>query len=170
MFMSALYPHNSGQSTLPAFINEMLTNLPRAGEGIHHWLFRAARQLHAHLPAVEIVTLLESRAQDCGRHVSRKEIIDAVQNAMLMRMATEWQRRASNCRCQVAGREPRATGGNCRATVADWRLWELSRPRIEDNAAHTETIIDLLFPGNPLFVLRQVQFGLRHQAARRLAR
>ena len=29
-------------------------------------------------------------------------------------------------------------------------LWELSRPRIEDNAAHTEAIVDRLFPDNPL--------------------
>lgn len=29
-------------------------------------------------------------------------------------------------------------------------LWELSRPRIEDSAQHTEEIIDQLFPGNPL--------------------
>ncbi len=29
-------------------------------------------------------------------------------------------------------------------------LWELSHPRIEDNAQHTEEIIDRLFPGNPL--------------------
>ena len=29
-------------------------------------------------------------------------------------------------------------------------LWELSRPRIEDNAQHTEEIVDKLFPGNPL--------------------
>ena len=37
------------------------------------------------------------------------------------------------------------------ATTAGWRtLWDVSKPRIEDNAAHTEAIIDRLFPGNPL--------------------
>jgi hypothetical protein len=29
-------------------------------------------------------------------------------------------------------------------------LWELSRPRIEDNRQHTEEIMDKLFPGSPL--------------------
>jgi hypothetical protein len=29
-------------------------------------------------------------------------------------------------------------------------LWELSKPRLDDNDAHTEAIIDRLFPGNPL--------------------
>lgn len=150
MFMSALYPHNSGQSTLPAFINEMLTNLPRAGEGIHHWLFRAARQLHAHLPAVEIVTLLESRAQNCGRHVSRKEIVDAVQNAL----RCAWQPGGSALPAPAVSKWPGINQEQREAIVRDGGgladLWELSRPRIEDASAHTEAIIDLLFPGNPL--------------------
>jgi hypothetical protein len=29
-------------------------------------------------------------------------------------------------------------------------LWKLSQPRFEDDTAHTEAIIDRLFPGNPL--------------------
>ena len=36
---------------LPAFVQDMLTARPRAGEGVHNWLFKVARQLHAHLPA-----------------------------------------------------------------------------------------------------------------------
>ena len=68
--------------TLPSFIDEMLAAPPRAGEGVHNWLFRVARQLHAHLPAGEIVNLLENRVQGCGRHVSRKEIEDAVKNSI----------------------------------------------------------------------------------------
>jgi hypothetical protein len=46
---------------LPAFVQDMLRAPPRAGEGVHNWLFRVARQLHARLPALEIVSLLESR-------------------------------------------------------------------------------------------------------------
>ena len=46
---------------LPKFIVDLLASPPPAGEGVHNWLFRVARQLHAHLPAVEIVTLLESQ-------------------------------------------------------------------------------------------------------------
>jgi hypothetical protein len=80
--MKTLYSYNAGQSILPEFILELLAAPPRAGEGVHHWLFRVARQLHAHLPAVAIIALLESRVQNCGRHVSRKEITDAVQNAL----------------------------------------------------------------------------------------
>ena len=42
--------------TLPPFVDEMLAAPPQAGAGgVHNWLFRVARQLHAHLPAGEIV-------------------------------------------------------------------------------------------------------------------
>ena len=48
-------------SEFPPFLRELIDNPPQAGNGIHHWLFKAARQLHAHLPSCEIVSLLESR-------------------------------------------------------------------------------------------------------------
>jgi hypothetical protein len=37
-------------------------------------------------------------------------------------------------------------------------LWEASPIRIEDTAAHTEAVIDLLFPGNPLLCCGVSQF------------
>jgi hypothetical protein len=37
---------------LPRFLKETLTAPPRAGEGVHNWLYCVARQLHAHWPAV----------------------------------------------------------------------------------------------------------------------
>jgi hypothetical protein len=136
--------------TLPPFIDEMLAAPPRAGEGVHNYLFRVARQLHAHLPAVEIVTLLESRVQGCGRHVSRKEIEDAVKNAL----AYAWQPRGNDTPGQPVAKWPGVNQEQRKAIVRDngglADLWELSKPRIEDNAAHTEAMIDRLFPGNPL--------------------
>ena len=65
-------------SQLPAFLQDMLAAPPQAGEGVHGWLFRVARHLHAHLPAGEIVSLLESRVANCGRFVPRNEIVEAV--------------------------------------------------------------------------------------------
>jgi hypothetical protein len=110
-----------------------------------------ARQLHAHLPAVEIVALLESRVQGCGRHVSRKEIEDAVKNAL----ACAWQPSGNAAPVQsVAHKWPGVNKKQREAIVRDndglADLWAESKPRIEDNAAHTEAIIDRLFPGNPL--------------------
>ena len=134
----------------PAFVQDMLTERPRAGEGVHNWLFRVARQLHAHLPAGEIVSLLESRVANCGRFVPRNEIISAVQNAL----PCAWQ---PGCRSQpihAAPKWPSVNQEQREAVITSGfglvDLWELSNPRIEDDKAHTEQIIDRLFPGNLL--------------------
>ena len=135
---------------LPPFLKDLLAASPRAGEGVHDWLFRVARQLHAYLPAVEIVVLLESRVQGCGRHVSRKEIEDAVKNTI----ACAWQPNGRAAPVQSAAKWSRVNQEQREAILRDGGgladLWELSRPRIEDNAQHTEEIVDKLFPGNPL--------------------
>jgi hypothetical protein len=134
---------------LPSFLNDLLAAPPRAGEGVHGWLYNVARNLHAHLPAPEIVVLLESRVQGCGRHVSRKEIEDAVKNAL----ACAWQPHGNAAPVQSAAKWPRVNQEQRDAIVRDnggvADLWELSRPRIEDNEQHTEEIVDRLFPGNP---------------------
>ena len=141
--------------TLPLFIDEMLAAPPRAGEGVHDWLFRVARQLHAHLPAVEIVALLESRVQNCGRHVSRKEIEDAVKNSI----PCAWQPMGNAAPVQSAAKWPKVNQEQRDAILRDGGgladLWELSKPRIEDNGQHTETIIDQLFPGDALLCCGQ---------------
>ena len=133
--------------TLPSFIDEMLAAPPRAGEGVHKWLYRVARQLHVHLPAVEIVALLESRVQGCGRHVSRKEITDAVQAAVL----TAWQPNGKAAPVKAAAKWPGVNQEQRAAIIRDGDglvdLWEASRVRIEDSAQHTEEIIDRLCAG-----------------------
>jgi hypothetical protein len=148
--MKTLYPCHSGQSTLPPFILEMLAAPPRAGEGVHHWLFRVARQLHAHLPAVAIIALLESRVQNCGRHVSWKEITDAVQNAL----ACAWPPGNNAVPVPAVSKWPKVNQEQRAAIVRDGGgladLWELSPIWIVDTAPHTEQIIDRLFPGDPL--------------------
>ena len=136
--------------TLPPFIDEMLAAPPRAGDGVHNWLFRVARHLHAHLPAVEIIALLESCVKDCGRHVSRKEITDAVQSSL----ATAWQPNGNTAPVQSVSKWPKVNQEQRTAILRDGGgladLWELSKPRIEDSGQHTEIIIDRLFPNNPL--------------------
>jgi hypothetical protein len=135
---------------LPSFLQDLIAMPPRAGEGVHAWLFRVARQLHAHLPAGEIVNLLENRVQGCGRRVSRKEIEDAVKNSI----PCAWQPMGNAAPTQSAAKWPRVNQEQRAAILRDngglADLWELSKPRIEDNAQRTEEIIDRLFPGNPL--------------------
>src|SRR5260370_3685630 len=135
---------------LPAFVQDMLSTPPHAGEGVHHWLFQVARQLHAHLPANEIVNLLESRVANCGRFVPRHEIISAVQNAL----SCAWQPGSQSQLINSAPKWPRANHEQREAIIRDSGeladLWELSNPRIDDDKAHTEQIIDRLFPDAPL--------------------
>ena len=141
--------------TLPPFVDEMLAAPPCAGEGVHNWLFRVARQLHSHLPAGEIVNLLESRAQGCGRHVSRKEIEDAVKNSI----PCAWQPKGNAAPVQSAAKWPKVNQEQRAAILRDGGgladLWELSKPRIEDSGQHTETIINQLFPGDALLCCGQ---------------
>ncbi len=131
---------------LPQFLQDLITAPPRAGEGVHNWLYRVARQLHVHLPAGDIVNLLENQVQGCGRCVSRKEIEDAVKNSI----PCAWQPKGN----AALTKWPRVNQEQREAIVRDGYgladLWELSKPRIEDNAQHTEEIVDKLFPGNPL--------------------
>jgi hypothetical protein len=135
---------------LPLFVQEMLRTPPRTGEGVHNWLFKVARQLHAHLPACEIVSLLENRVANCGRFVPRHEIISAVQHAL----PCAWQPGSQLRSIHSVPRWPPVNAEQRQAIISDGgqlaELWELSSPRIDDNEAHTERIIDRLFRGDVL--------------------
>jgi hypothetical protein len=137
-------------SQLPPFVQDMLSTPPRAGEGVHHWLFRVARQLHAHLPAPEIVNLLESRVANCGRFVPRQEIISAVQNAL----PCAWQPGSRSQSIHSAPKWPSVNQEQREAVIASGigliDLWEISPVRFDDNESHAEEIIDAVFPGDPL--------------------
>ena len=134
----------------PAFLQGMLESPPHAGEGVHDWLFRVARQLHAHMPALEIVSLLESRVENCGRFVPRSEIVSAVQNSL----ACAWQPGSRSQPIHAAPKWPSVNQEQREAIIRDGGglvdLWENSPVRFDDNDAHTEALIDALFPGNPL--------------------
>ena len=134
----------------PPWLRGLVTAPPRAGEGVHPWLFRVARQLHAHLPAGEIVRLLENQVSNCGRHVPRSEVVAAVQNAL----ACAWQPTGKAAPAHTVSKWPTVNREQREAIIRDGGgladLWELSPVRIEDNDQYTEEIIDRMFPGNPL--------------------
>ena len=160
--------HSGQTGPVPRFVQDLLDAPPRAGTGVHQWLFRVARHLHAHMPAHQIIGMLEQRVTGCGRVVERKEIIDAVQNSVGYTWATgspssspspsplpalPGQKAApaqngGSGRAVTVNEEARRLITRCGGGLAD--LWELSEPRLDDDRAHTEAIIDRLFPGNPL--------------------
>jgi len=135
---------------LPQFVRDLLATVPHSGNGVHRWLFRVARHLHAHLPAGEIVTLLRNAVSNCGRYVPQSEIIDAVKNSL----ACAWQpsndqaSKLAVSKWPIINQEQREPIVRDNGGLVD--LWELSTPRIEDSAQHAEDIIDQLFPDNPL--------------------
>ena len=93
---------------LPPFLVELLGACPRAGEGVHAWLFKVARQLHAHLPAIEIMRLLESRVANCGRCGSAKRDCRSGSKFDLVRVATRrpWRDQFIDSGTEMAGRKP----------------------------------------------------------------
>ena len=135
----------------PPFLQGLLRACPHTGEGVHDWLFRVARQLHAHLPALEIVSLLESRVANCGRYVPRSEIVSAVQNSL----GCAWQPgKQGGLLIHPAPKWPGVNQEQREAIIRDGGglvdLWETSPVRFHDNDAHTEALIDALFPGDSL--------------------
>jgi hypothetical protein len=67
--------------SMPQWLRDKLANPPSAGTGVHPWLFSVARQLHAHWTPDAITAALRVATERCGRHVSDREIRDAVRNS-----------------------------------------------------------------------------------------
>jgi hypothetical protein len=139
----------SGQ--LPPFVQEMLRTFPRAGQGVHDRLFKVARQLHWHMGIEEMADLLEEATANCGRFVPRREIMDAIRNSL----PCAWQPGGVIGQPVYAARKwPEVNQEKREAIIASgFRLVDLreaSPVRFDDSDAHTEEIIDALFPNDPL--------------------
>jgi hypothetical protein len=96
------------------------------------------------------VQLLAERVAGCGRHVPRSEILAAVQNSL----ACPWQPRGQATGFAPAAKWPEPNSEQIEAIVQEGAgladLWETSPIRIEEDREQAETILDRLFPGNPL--------------------
>jgi hypothetical protein len=142
----------AAEIVLPRFVRTLLANCPAAGQGVHRWLFCVARCLHAFMPEhEEIAQLLQVYTPGCGRHVSRREIDDAIRDSR---------------RCAWRPGEPRTVKPDApkqwpvknyerieaiaRVGPCLYDLWEESPRRFEDNESHTEEIIDALFRDDQL--------------------
>jgi len=144
-------PSNHGKP-LPRFVRDLLSSPPSRGGGLHNWLFRTARVLHPFRSREEIIELL--RSTTAGEPLSPGEIESAVDNsagcAWQPGRASSRTRRAPWSPLDQALRAEIVAGG---VGLSD--LWELSpNPRV-DSAPHTEEIIDVLFPGDPLLCCGQ---------------
>jgi len=135
---------------LPHFLQDLIAAPPQAGAGVHDWLFKVSRQLHAHLPAGEIINLLENATANCGRVVPHAEIVSAVQNSL----PYAWQQKNKSVPRLRVARWPRVNVENRAKLICTsnglTELSQLSTPRVANGASQTEATIDALFPGNPL--------------------
>lgn len=143
----------SQKGQLPDFLKDMIACPPRHGDGVHQWLFRVARQLHAHRDEDDIHALLAAATSDCGRTVSESEIRNAIENSR----ATAWKPSGTGARPQARPR-PKWPEVNAKKIerlerenpFALLQLERLSPVKISLENHDPECILERLFPGNPL--------------------
>ena len=131
---------------IPRWAADILANPPQSGGGFHNWLFRAAcALLKCGRTEEDIRAFLENAALNCGRRVSCREIDDAVRNSRIRNFRNGGLERRSWPSVNAEQRDAIVRDG---LGLVD--LWEASPIQLADNAPHTEQIIDVLFPNNPL--------------------
>ena len=146
----SFWPENT---PLPAFLQELIASPPQHGSGVHSWLFKVARQLHAHCAEQTIVALLTAAVDGCGRNVPQREILAAVEDAcgcawkpngisgpVTHKPASKWPV-LNNVKRQDAIQS---------AGIDLSDLWDSSPVRCVQGETDAEFFVDELFPGNPL--------------------
>src|ERR1017187_552042 len=126
---------------------DILASCPRAGSGVHRWLFVTALKLHHYCrDEAELARLITLGCSDCGRDVSEQEIDDAVYNSQPIAEGTVRNRGQP----PWPERNEEQIEALTKAGPTLDQLEAISAFRRADEEPHTEEIIDILFPGNPL--------------------
>jgi hypothetical protein len=136
--------HNESPANNPQ-IEAILQTCPIAGDGVNRWLFSAALKLHRmKIKPEEIEILLEEATADCGREMKPDEIERAVRNSDPAALkARPWRRKwpeRNYEQIEAIGLDGVRLSG----------LEQQSPVRLAPGENHAETIIDSLFPGDPL--------------------
>lgn len=144
-------PRNSLQ--LSVKLLQLLKGCPKAGNGVHRWLFRTALALHPYVADKELlVHILTKATLSCGREVSIREIEDAVRNSQRNQnhggpRTPRWPRPDERRIAEIAKQGPSLE-----------RLTDLSPVKLGGDGARADEVLDLLFPGNPLLCVGESQF------------
>lgn len=144
---------SSFSGELPQFLKDLIAAVPAHGSGVHPWLFKVSRQLHAHRDEQAIVDLLTAAVDGCGRHVPQSEILAAVRDSAgcawkptgTARPAQaptlpKWPTLDVEKRREIIQAE--------KITLAD--IWHASPVPCTRDSTDAEFFADELFPGNPL--------------------
>jgi len=139
------------QSLLPKRITDMPYSCPKAGNGVHIWLARVAVRLHALFGDKNyIAELLYEHSANCGRDVGEQEIWDAIDNSESWSAHQKGKSVESRKFALWPARNEEQIVAITKAGPDLDALGAGSPIRWTDEQPHTEEIIDLLFPGNPL--------------------
>jgi hypothetical protein len=148
-------PPSAEPGALPPFLLDLLAAVPKHGSGVHDWLFRVARQLHAHRSPPQIEALLTASVEGCGRPVPAREIRHAVQNAR----AVAWKPTAGPGGVVTAPPAPAwpAVDKTLRARIATTGsladLRAASPVQCDGDGPTARAVLPILFHGAPLLCL-----------------
>jgi hypothetical protein len=148
-------------SQLPPWLVEELNSCPAAGNGVHRWMFDVMRQLHYHMPPEEIFSLIAAKTARCGRYVPEIEITKAINDSAKVQWRPNSNGTSDHPHLASQPKWPKPRMLQIRQIVnngpglAD--LVERSPHRFDDQEPHTEEIVDILFPGNPLLCIGKSQ-------------
>lgn len=140
---------------LPQFLRDLLSSPPVAGSGVHPWLFRMARQLHAHRDEQTICDMLAAAVDGCGRHVPEAEIVAAVSSAKECAWQPNSTGRAVTTRpapkWPTLDQAKRQSVIDTGTGVVD--IWTASPIYPTLDSTDTDFFLAELFPGNPLLCI-----------------
>jgi hypothetical protein len=165
-------------NNLPTFLQDVLESCPSAGSGVNHWLFTTGRQLHAHMDEQTMFSLLKERSRHCGRPVQDKEIARQITCSR----QSAWRPRGADVfphangipiEIKVGPSAPKWPDPDLelirRIVACPFRLEhmrDLSPIKLSlEEPSHTETIIDAVWPGDPLLCcgLEMYKFATRRR-------
>src|SRR5271166_4221675 len=139
---------------LPLFLRDLLASPPRHGDangGVHSWMFRVARQLHAHRSPDDIYALLEASLYDCGRRVPASEIRAAIDHSAGCAWRPGSREAAPARQKQWPDCAPELRAGVIRQTPRQLvDLWEASSIQFDDDDAACRWVAPQLFPDDSL--------------------
>lgn len=161
-----LYPNSLQRlfSKLPYFLREEMKRSPAHGNGVHRWLFVSALKLHQHLATEEIFCVLQWATKNCGRDVPAREITSAIRNSA--DLAGKGDSSAKNFDSLAIKKfSPNSSWPSVdpslieRVTRPGMRLSHLSQMSCEIHKFDPESVVDILFPGNPLLCCGTAPFS-----------
>ena len=137
---------------LPPWLLTELKHPPQTGR--HQWLFRTAIKLLRYRDCYPTLELLSGAAKHMGRHVPAREVREAVKDAVRWSPSRSGSLTPSEKlnQAELCWPEPDLVeiDSIVRRGPRHRHLRDLSPEKLSIEQRHTETVIDLLYPGNPL--------------------